>query len=110
METSPDPGRPSAGAPASQVLTASLEPMAGGRLRRAARLVGAVVSQLGLQLIPSPALHDVVVRRRDDGSEVLRVASFDPLQSGDMLMFVRAQLDELDEERFLAEWESRAPS
>jgi hypothetical protein len=106
LETDPAPVRP----PASEALSASLEPRAGGRLRRSARLAGAVVSQLALQLVPSPALHDVVVRRRDDGAEVLRVDSFDPLRPGDMLSFVRAQLEELDEQAFLAEWEPRTPS
>ena len=95
---------------AAATLTADLEPRPGGGIRRAARLVGAVVSQLALQLVPSPSLHDVVVRRRSDGSEVLRVDSFEPLTAGDMLAYVRAQLDELDEAAFLAEWERPAPS
>jgi hypothetical protein len=91
------------------VLTAALEPRPGGRLLHAARVAGAVVSQLALQLIPSPAVHDVVVRRRD-GREVVRVASSDPLQAGDTLAFVRTQLEELDEQAFLAEWQPRDPS
>ena|SRR5215218_2858965 len=94
---------------AAATLTAGLEQRPGGRIRRAARLVGAVVSQLALQLVPSPSLHDVVVRRRSDGSEVLRVDSFDPLNAGDMLAYVRTQLDGLDEEAFLAEWERPTP-
>ncbi|MGY1824377.1 hypothetical protein [Geodermatophilus sp. SYSU D00079] len=52
-------------------------------------------------------MSDVVVRRRDDGGEVLRVAAGDPNVPGDMLRFVQDQLERLDPGAFLAEW--RAP-
>jgi hypothetical protein len=92
---------------AAAVLTAALEPRPGGRIRRAARVTGAVVAQLALQLLPSPALYDVVVRRRAGGEEVLRIDAGDPLQAGDMLAHVRTRLEELDEPAFLAEWQPR---
>jgi len=102
-DPTPDPGAPRAEA----LLSAALEARGGGRGLRAARLIGAVVAQIALGLLPSPALHDVVVRRRSDGEEVLRVTSGDPLQAGDMLAHVRTRLAELDEEAFLAEWRPR---
>jgi hypothetical protein len=92
---------------AADVYLAGLEPRSGGRLLRSARLFAAFVSELAWGLLPAPSVSDVVVRRRDDGSEVLRVEAGNPNVPGDMLRFVQGQLEELDPGAFLAGW--RAP-
>ncbi len=60
-------------------------------------------------LLPAPSLSDVVVTRRSDGAELLRVPAGDPTVPGDMLALAQRQLDELDPETFLAEWAPVAP-
>jgi hypothetical protein len=99
-------GEPDAGR-AADVYLVGLEPRSGGRLVRSARLFAAFASELAWGLLPAPSVSDVAVRRRDDGSEVLRVEAGDPNVPGDMLRFVQRQLEELDPGAFLAEW--RAP-
>jgi hypothetical protein len=105
----PAPGSPrDAELRAADVFVADLRPRRGGRLMHAVRIAGAFVSQLALQLIPSPDVHDVVVSRRDDGEEVLRVPVGDPLLPGEVLAHVREELETLDPETFLAGWRPRA--
>lgn len=94
---------------ARDVFVAALQPRPGGRLLHALRLAGATTAQLLQQLVPSPSVHDVVVTRRDDGTEVLRIPAGDPLLAGDPLAYVREQLDRLDPEAFLEEWAPAAP-
>jgi hypothetical protein len=53
-------------------------------------------------------VHDVVVSRRDDGDEVLRVPAGNPLLPGEVLAHVREELETLDPETFLAGWRPRA--
>jgi hypothetical protein len=93
--------------PAAQVLVADLEPRPGGRLVRAARLLAAFAAELALGLLPAPSLFDVVVRRRSDRTEVVRVPAGDTTAPGDMLRFVREQLASSDAGTFLAEWRER---
>ncbi|MGK5113984.1 MULTISPECIES: hypothetical protein [unclassified Geodermatophilus] len=100
--------RPGSDVPAVQVLVADLEPRPGGRLVRAARLLAAFTAELALGLLPAPALFDVVVRRRSDRSEVVRVPAVDTTTPGDLLRFVREQLETSDAGTFLAEWRERA--
>ena len=92
---------------AADVFEAELRPRRGGRLMHAARIMGAFAAQLALQLIPSPDVHDVVVSRRDDGEEVLRVPAGDPLRPGELLAHVRRELESLDPAAFLAGWRPR---
>ena len=99
---------PGTGTRAADVFEVDLRPRHGGRLQHVLRIVGAFVSQLALQLLPAPDVHDVVVRRRDDGEEVLRIPAGDPLLPGDVLALVRSELATLDPEAFLAGWRSRA--
>jgi hypothetical protein len=94
---------------AADVYVAGLEPRTGGRLVRSARLFAAFVSELAWGLLPAPSVSDVVVRRRDDGGEVLRVEAGDPNVPGDMLRFVQGQLERLDPGAFLAEWAAPGP-
>lgn len=42
--------------------------------------------------------------RRDDGTEVLREPAGPPLHAGDLLAQVRAELERVDPETFLADW------
>jgi hypothetical protein len=90
--------------PAADVYTADLEPRPGGRLRHRLRVAGAFLAELAWGLVPGPTVFDVVVRRRDDGAEVLRVPSEDPTVPGDVLQAVRGELDAMTPEQFLAEW------
>lgn len=96
------------GARAAEVFRAELRPRRGGRLRHAARVAGAFLSEMAWQLLPPPAVHDVVVLRRVDGEEVLRVPAGDPLRPGEMLSYVRAELESLDPETILAGWQPRS--
>ncbi len=89
---------------ASDVLLAALEPRAGGRLVRGARVAAAFVAELALGLLPAPSVSEVVVRRRDDGTEVLRVGDVDPHVPGDMLGFVQDQLATKTLAEFREEW------
>jgi hypothetical protein len=54
-------------------------------------------------------VHDVVVRRRDDGAEVLRVPSEDPTAPGYVLRSIRDELGSVGPEEFLARWSVRVP-
>ncbi|HYO37252.1 MAG TPA: hypothetical protein VER97_14350 [Geodermatophilus sp.] len=89
---------------AATVFRAALEPRPGGRLRHRARIAGAFVAELAWGLLPGPTVFDVVVRRRDDGAEVVRVPAAEPGVPADMLTAVRAELDALTAEDFLAGW------
>lgn len=55
-------------------------------------------------------MHDVVVIRRDDGTEVLREPAGGPLQAGDLLAQIRAELERLDPGSFLESWSALPPS
>ena len=89
---------------ADDVFAAELRPRLGGPLRHRARVAAAFVSELLLQVLPVPSVHDVVVRRRDDGTEVLRVPAGDPYLAGDLLARIRAELADSDPESFLRAW------
>ncbi len=89
---------------AADVYSADLEPRPGGRLRHRLRVAGAFVAELAWGLLPGPTVFDVVVRRRDDGTEVLRVAPDEPGVPAASLAAVRAELDALGPEEFLAGW------
>ena len=95
---------------AADVFVADLRPRPGGRLLQGARLAGAALSELFLQLIPSPSVHDVVVTRRDDGSEVLREPAGTPLLAGELLGQIRDELDRTDPDTFLAAWSAAPPT
>lgn len=97
------------GARAADVYQATLQPKPGGRVLRSARLAAAFVAELAWGLLPGPSLHDVVVTRRADGAEVLRVSAGDPAVPGDMLAVVQRLLEECSPAEFLAEWGADEP-
>ncbi len=106
-----DEAAPTGGAVrAADVFVADLRPRPGGRLMQGLRLAGAALSELLLELIPSPSVHDVVVTRRDDGTEVLREPAGVPLRAGELLGQVRDELERLDPETFLRQWSAAPPS
>jgi hypothetical protein len=105
----PPARRPGDGSRAADVFVADLRPRPGGRLRHVARLAGAALSQLLLELLPAPSVHDVVVTRRDDGTEVLRVPAGDPLHAGELLGQIREELERADVETFLTAWSEPVP-
>jgi hypothetical protein len=106
----PPRGGSNGGQRAADVYAADLRPRPGGPVRHVLRVAGAFVAQLALQLLPAPAVHDVVVTSRADGREVLRVPAEDPLLPGDLLAQIRAELDRLDPEAFLVAWGARPPA
>ncbi len=89
---------------ASTVYSADLEPRPGGRVRHRLRVAGAFVAELAWGLLPGPTVFDVVVRRRDDGTEVLRVPGTEPGVPAQLLGAVRAELDTLGPQEFLDGW------
>jgi hypothetical protein len=89
---------------ASDVYEATLQPRRGGRLVRSARFLAAFAAELAWGLLPQPSLSDVVVTRRADGAEVVRVSAGDPNVPGEMLGLVQRHLAELSPAAFLAEW------
>ena len=89
---------------------ASLQPRPGGRVLRSARLLAAFAAELAWGLLPGPSLHDVVVTRRTDGAEVLRVSAGDPNVPGEMLGLVQQHLADLTPAAFLAEWGAEEPA
>lgn len=97
----------SEGTAAGDVFVADFERRSSGLLH-GVRIVGAFVAHLSQGLLPSPAVHDVVVRRRDDGTEVARVPVEDPELPGDTLRFVQAGLAADGPEEFVAGWGPRS--
>jgi hypothetical protein len=89
---------------AASLWSAALEPRPGGRARHRLRVAGAFVAELAWGLLPGPTVYDVVVRRRDDGTEVVRIPADEPGVPADMLTAVRAELETLAPEEFLAGW------
>jgi len=107
--TEADPGT-TGGPRAAEVYEATLQLRPGGRVLRSARLAAAFVSEMVGGLFPGPSLHDVVVTRRADGVEVLRVWAGDPAVPGDMLAQVQRQLADRSPAEFLAEWGAEEPA
>jgi hypothetical protein len=108
VEVSMEGTDPGGATRAADVFDVDLRPRHGGRLMHALRLAGAFASQLALQLIPTPDVHDVVVWRRDGGEEVLRIPAGNPLLPGDVLAHVRRELQAMDPEAFIAGWQPRS--
>jgi hypothetical protein len=98
------------GVRASDVFAADLGPRPGGRVRHRLRIAGAFLSQMAWGVLPSPSVHDVVVTRRDDGSEVLREPAGVPLLAGELLGQIREEMERLDPDTFLEEWSAKPRS
>lgn len=90
---------------AGAVLSVSVEAPT-SRRRRVLRVVTLPlrIYAAGLGVIDEPSYGDVVVRRRDDGSEVLRVPVHGAEETAIQVAHVRAQLDDLTEDEFLEHW------
>ena len=84
-----------------------LEPQQGGRLRRLARAVW-VVGDLVAAAVAAPidltSAGDVVVRRKVDAVEVLRVPAGPPEEAARMLAHVGEQLEDMSPEEFRGAW------
>ena len=93
---------------AAEEFVAGFEHRRGGRVLHGVRVLGAFVASLFQGLVPPPAVHDVVVRRRDDGTEVARIPVENPDLPGDTLRFVHEDLASRSAERFVAEWSPRS--
>jgi hypothetical protein len=107
MDAAPPEGGAEDAIHAADVFVADLRPRPGGRLMQGVRLAGAALSELLLQLIPAPSVHDVVVTRRDDGTEVLREPAGVPLLAGELLGQIREEMERLDPDTFLEEWSAK---
>jgi hypothetical protein len=96
------------GTTAADVFVAGFERRRGGRVLHGVRVAGAFVASLFQGLVPLPAVHDVVVRHRDDGTEVARVPVENPDLPGDTLRFVQEDLASRSTDQFVAEWSPRS--
>jgi hypothetical protein len=96
------------GARAADLYLVSLQPRPGGRVLQGARFLAAFAGEL-VGGATGPSLHDVVVTRRADGAEVLRVPAGDPNVPGNTVGLVQHDLDVLDPAAFLARWDPSAP-
>ena len=96
------------GVRAADRYVASLQPRPGGRVKQVTRFLAAFAGELAGGAT-GPSLHDVVVARRDDGAEVLRVPAGDPNVPGNALGLVQQDLDRLDPAAFLARWDTEDP-
>ena len=93
---------------AADAFVAGFERRRGGRVLHGVRILGAFGASLFQGLVPSPAVHDVVVRRRDDGTEVARTPVENPDLPGDTLRFVEEDLASRSPEQFVVEWSARS--
>ena len=107
MDAAPPEGGAGDDVRAADVFVADLRPRPGGRLLQGLRLAGAALSELLLELIPAPSVHDVVVTRRDDGTEVLREPAGVPLLAGELLGQIRDEMERVDPDTFLEGWSVR---
>ncbi|MGY2001822.1 hypothetical protein [Blastococcus sp. SYSU DS1024] len=92
---------------AAEVFLVRLLPRPGGALLHRLRVAGAFVCGLTWGVLPAPSVHDVVVTRRDDGTEVLRFPAGDPFAAGDMLRAVDTELATTGPDEFLRAWDVR---
>lgn len=93
---------------ASLHLEASLAPRKGTPLVKAMRTVATIAAGLLTNDLESgPSAIDLVVARRSNGGEVLRVSAGTAEEAGRLLARVRRDLDEKCVADFVAEW--RAP-
>ena len=81
-----------------------LESQQHGRLRRAVLAVGDVVAAALAGPLDLSSAGDVVVRRRVDAVEVLRVPAGPPEEAAQVVAHVREQLETLSPEEFHATW------
>ncbi|MCS6562917.1 MULTISPECIES: hypothetical protein [Curtobacterium] len=93
------------GTRAGDVLQAAVEGSRQNSLKRLARTTAALalaaMGGAGEDFLPS---FDLVVRRRDDGAEVLRTRAGDADQAERLLETVERDLDEKDVTTFVSEW------
>lgn len=82
----------------------ALEPHQRGRLRRAAVQAADLVAAATVGLLELSSVGDVVVRRRSDDLEVLRVPAGPPDEAAQTLAHVGEQLDTLPPAEFRDAW------
>jgi hypothetical protein len=95
----------SGGTRAGEVLQVALEDSRQSSFKRLARTTAALalaaMGGAGEDFLPS---FDLVVRRRDDGAEVLRTRAGDADQAERLLETVERDLNEKDVTTFVSEW------
>jgi hypothetical protein len=90
---------------AGSVYSASLEPIHGGKAWTLAWVKGLMLATAALiGFWDRPAIGDLVVRRRADGSEALRTGAGDQDEAAHLLAHVQGQLEELPAVEFEAAW------
>lgn len=99
-------GSAGAGAGAASVYRVSIEPPGPGRprLRAVVRTVMLGVAAM-TGWYDEPTSGDLVVRRRDDGREVLRVDAGTSEEAAGLLAHVREQLDAMTARQFRDTWD-----
>lgn len=98
-------------APAADLYAAALEPPAPGRPRLLAAGRGVLLA-VGAMIgwYDEPSAGDLVVRRRDDGREVLRVDAGPSEAAAGLLAHVRAQLATVSAREFRDTWGALDPA
>ncbi|RZU32340.1 hypothetical protein [Blastococcus saxobsidens] len=86
------------------VFSAQLLPRAAGPVLRRARIAGSLLPGMVSGVFPAAAEDDLVVARRADGTEGLRVPAGDPEVAAVLLQAVRRELREVAPEAFLQAW------
>lgn len=81
-----------------------LEPHERGRLRRAAVLAADLVASATVGMLELSSLGEVVVRRRTDDLEVLRVTAGPPDEATQLLAHIEEQLATMSPAEFRATW------
>jgi hypothetical protein len=90
---------------AGSVYSASLEPTRGAKAWTLAWVKGLMLATAALiGLWDRPAIGDLVVRRRADGSEVLRTGAGDQDEAAHLLAHLQYQLEALSAAEFEAAW------
>ena len=95
--------------PAHAVLAAELVPRGGPAPLRLLRVVGYAAAEATGGLLPPPSMSDLVVRQRDDGTEVLRLPAGDVPAAGLLLQHVTERLAEQTVAEFLESWGEPTP-
>jgi hypothetical protein len=90
--------------------SADLRPQADNRIVALLKMTGTAVEQLITQGETPPASgSDLVISRRSDGSEVVRISAGDRVEAGNLLASARAQLEKQSSEQFLKSWGVTSP-
>lgn len=90
--------------------TAAVEPAQRPRGRRVLVWAGSLLAAAAFGLVHGPSLHQVVLRRRSDGAEILRLNVDDGTEADSLMEEVQEDLARLTVEEFSLEWNLPTPA